>query len=110
MSDNDLLNLAEAMPGTPISAPRGIAAIALQMAMRYHDMGMVKDGVLYQQYKMEGRNITTIGLADVFDTAIQIEAHLLGAEGRIAALIVDALAATVEEDDAMLAAREARHD
>jgi hypothetical protein len=104
MSDNDLADLADAMPGIPVAPAHGIAAIALQMAMKYHDMGMVKDGQLYQQYKVEGRDIQEIELADVFDTAIQIEAHLLGSEQRIAEMIVDALSIAIDEDDAPQAA------
>ena len=57
--------------------------------MKYHDMGMVKDGALYQQYKLEGRNIRTIGLEDVFETAMKIELHLLGASDRIAKISAD---------------------
>ncbi len=90
---NPLKELAKIAPETPISAPTGIAAIALQMAMQYHDMGMVKDGALYQQYKLEGRNVTTLTMADVFETAMQIEAHLIGAEDRIAQILLDEICA-----------------
>ena len=82
-------DIVEHAGSAPVAPAHGIAAIALSMAMKYHDMGMVKDGALYQQYKLEGRNITTIGLADVFETAIQIEAHLLGSSDRISKLIID---------------------
>lgn len=88
-----------AAPDTKVAPAHGIAAIALSMAMKYHDMGMVKDGALYQQYKLEGRNLRTLGLADVFETAIKIEAHLLGSSDRIAKLIVDALEVSVAEDE-----------
>jgi hypothetical protein len=97
---NELQELADAAPGSPVPVSQGIAAIALSMAMKYHDMTLVKDGQLYQQYKLEGRNITTIDLADVFDTAIQIELHLLQANERIARLLVDALEVVIEEDEA----------
>jgi hypothetical protein len=50
----------------PVAPAHGVAAIALHVAIKYHDMGMIKDGALYQQYKLEGDNITTIALADVF--------------------------------------------
>lgn len=84
---------------TKVAPAHGIAALALTMAMKYHDMGMVKDGALYQQYKLEGRNIITIGLEDVFETAMKIEAHLLGSSDRIAKMIVDAIEFKIDEDE-----------
>lgn len=73
----------------PVAPAHGIAAIALNMALKYHDMQMIPDGLTYQQYKMEGRNMKTIGLEDVFDTAIKMEAFLMGASDRIAKIVVD---------------------
>lgn len=81
----------------PIAPAHGIAAIALNMSMKYHDMGMVKDGALYQQYKLEGRNIRTVGLDDMFADAARIEGWLLGSSDRIAKIIVDALEVKLED-------------
>lgn len=91
--------LVELSPDTPVAPAHGIAAIALHMAMKYHDMNMVKDGALYQQYKLEGRNMMPLNLDRCFETAIKIERHLLGASDRIAKVIVDALAVVVEDDE-----------
>ena len=85
---------------TPIAPAHGIAAIALNMAMKYHDSSTIKDGTLYQQYKLEGRNLREIHIDMVFETAIQIEKHLLGSSDRIAKLIVDALEVRVEGETA----------
>ena len=90
----------EPMKDTPIALPHGIAAIALNMALKYHDMGMIKDGALYQQYKLEGRNIGVLHLHHVFETAIKFELHLLGASERMAKLLIDALEVAVEDDKA----------
>lgn len=90
--------LVDHAPGTAVAPAHGIAALALSIAVKYHDMGMIKDGVLYQQYKMEGRNIHTLGLEEVFETAIKIEKHLLGSSDRIAKVIIDALEVKVEDD------------
>lgn len=99
MQDPDnAMNGLDAIKDTPIAPATGIAAIALNMAMKYHDMGMVKDGALYQQYKLEGRNITTIGLADVFETAIKIEQHLILGSDRIAKIVIDAIAERPEPE------------
>jgi len=90
--DNILKEMSDQGMGAVTIAPGvAIGALALNMAMKYHDMSMVSDGTLYQQYKLEGRNMREIGLADVFDTAIQIEAHLLGSSERIASMVVEAL-------------------
>jgi hypothetical protein len=92
--------IADKMGGAPVAPAHGVAAIALSMAMKYHDIATVKDGALYQQYKLEGKNMTPLHLDMVFETAIQIERHLLGSSDRIANLIVDALEFKEEGDDA----------
>ena len=94
-----LKELADAIPHAPVAPAHGIAAIALTMAMKYHDINTVHDGALYQQYKIEGRNLVPLHLDMVFETAIQIEAHLLGSSQRIAKLVVDAIAFSVDEDE-----------
>lgn len=75
----------------------GIATIALNMAMKYHDISTIQDGALYQQYKLEGRNVREIELADVFETAIQIERHLLEANERVTKALILACEHAVEE-------------
>lgn len=89
--------LAEQAGNAPIAPAHGIAAIALSMAMKYHDINTIKDGALYQQYKLEGKNLTPLHLDQVFETAIQIERHLLGSNERIAKLVVDAIEFAVDE-------------
>lgn len=92
---------SDALEGMPdevkdaaIGPMMGVAAIALNMAMKYHDISMIQDGQLYQQYKLEGRNMVPLHLDMVFHTAVQIEAHLVAANKRVAMLFV---AATMEE-------------
>lgn len=87
----------EPIKDTPIAPAVGIAAIALNMAMKYHDIATVQDGALYQQYKLEGRDLVPLHLDMVFETAIRMEAHLLGASERIAKLVVDAISLEVDE-------------
>lgn len=88
----------EPISGTPVSAATGVAALALNFALQYHDFTTVQDGALYQQYKLEGRNMRVLHLNDVFETAIRMEAHLLGASERIVNLVVDAIATAVEDE------------
>jgi hypothetical protein len=83
----------------PIAPGHAIGAIALNMALKYHDITVVKDGQLYQQYKLEGRNMTNLHLDMVFETAIQIERHLIGASDRIAGLLVEVLVEMPTEDE-----------
>ncbi len=91
--------IGDALPDTPVAPAHGIAAIALSMAMKYHDIATIQDGTLYQQYKLEGRNMIPLHLDMVFETAIQIEIHLLGSSSRIAKVVVDAIAFGIEDDD-----------
>ena len=74
----------------------GVATIALNMAVKYHDINTVQDGALYQQYKLEGRSMPTLHLNMVFETAMQIEKHLVGANKRVTELLIATL---VEMDD-----------
>lgn len=89
--------LAPHLGNTPVAPAHGIAAIALSMAMKYHDINTVQDGILYQQYKLEGKNMRPLHLDEVFETAMKMEAFLLGASERIAKLIVDAISVEVDE-------------
>jgi hypothetical protein len=91
--------LDESMPHAPIAPAHTIAGLALTLALKYHDIGTVQDGTLYQQYKLEGKNLQPLHLDHVFETAIRMEAHLIASEKRIAALIIDALEVMVEEDE-----------
>lgn len=88
--------LAEHAPDARIAPAQGIAAIALSMAMKYHDISTVQDGQLYQQYKLEGRNLVPLQLGMVFETAILMERHLIAASDRIADLLIEALEVTEE--------------
>jgi len=92
--------LAPHLGNTPVAPAHGIAAIALSMAMKFHDINTVQDGLLYQQYKLEGKNMRGLHLDDVFETAMRMEAFLLGASKRIAKLVVDAIAHGVDEEAA----------
>lgn len=97
--DHPIPELSPIPQNTPIAPAHGIAAMALGFALKYHDVSTIRDGTLYQQYKLEQRNIREIGLDDVFETAIRIEKHLLASSDRISALIVEALEVAVEEHE-----------
>lgn len=90
----------EIMPigDTKVAPAVGIAAIALNMALKYHDINTVQDGALYQQYKLEGRNFRDLNLDSVFETAIRMEMHLLASSDRIAKIVVEALEAPVIDE------------
>jgi hypothetical protein len=92
--DGDPKALAEELgeaANAPIGPNIGVASIALNMALKYHDINTVQDGQLYQQYKLEGRNMQNLHLDHVFDTAVRIEAHLIGAHRRVTALLLNAM-------------------
>ncbi len=95
--NDELAEVAKQAPGTKIAPAHGIAAIALNMALKYHNINTVQDGVLYQQYKMEGRNMRELHLDMVFETAIRMEQYMLGASQRIASIVMEALVDGVED-------------
>jgi hypothetical protein len=90
------LDALKPLGDVPVAPAHGIAALALTLSLKYHDIATVQDGTLYQQYKLEGRNLVNLHLDHVFETAKQMEAFLLGSDERIAKLIIDAL--EVEDD------------
>jgi hypothetical protein len=94
-SGNELLDMPE-VADAPVTPQVGIAAIALNFALKYHDINTVQDGALYQQYKLEGRNMRDLHLDEVFYTATQIERHLLQAPSRLALAVLDAVAEDIE--------------
>lgn len=94
--DDALAGMSDEEKGAQLGPMMGVAAIALNMAMKYHDFATVQDGALYQQFKLEGRNMSTINLEEVLRTATIIEKHLIDANGRVAKLFV-AAALTDEE-------------
>lgn len=98
--ENLLRPLANVSPDTPMSPACAVASMALTMALKYHDMQMIPDGATYQQYKLEGRNMRNIGLTDVFETAVQIEAHLITANDRIGKMIANTIVVQITEDAA----------
>jgi hypothetical protein len=81
----------EEISEAPIAPGTAVAAIALKMAMTFTGMSLVTDGILYQQYKLEGRNIASIDISWVFEVAIQIERHLLGGSDRIAEMLLEGI-------------------
>lgn len=85
------MSALEPIGDTKLATSHGVAAIALSLAMKYHDINTVQDGTLYQQYKLEGRNMEPLHIDAVFETAIKIERHLLASSDRIAALVIDAI-------------------
>jgi hypothetical protein len=92
----------------PVGPCIGIATIALNMSMKYHDINTVQDGQLYQQYKLEGRNMHGLHIDMVFETAKQIEQHLVAANKRVSALLVASFAAMSDEDFEAIASETAQ--
>ncbi len=95
----ELGELAKISGDTPVAPAHGIAAIALSIALKYADINTVQEGALYQQFKLEGKNMQPLHLDVVLDTATRIEAWLLGASERLAKLVIDAMTDAVEEPD-----------
>jgi len=98
MTDSPL-DALKPIKDTKVDSVTGIAAIALTMALKYHGINTVQDGALYQQYKLEGKNMRELELAMVFETAKQIEQHLLTATDRIAKIITEAIIVAVDEKE-----------
>ena len=88
----------ESIKDQPMGMGHMIATIALNMALKYHDISTVQDGALYQQFKLEGKNMIPLDLHMVFETAKQMEVHLATAPDRLASVVIDALQTALDED------------
>ena len=97
---DDMQQALEPIKHTPVAPATGIAALALNFALKYHDINTVQDGALYQQYKLEGKNMHALHLDHVFETAIRMEQHLMAGSERIANMVVDAIADGLSEEQA----------
>lgn len=100
--DNPLSELAKDphFADVPMAPAHALATVALNMSLKYHDINTIQDGVMYQQYKMEGRNMQDLHLDVVFDTAKRMEAHIMNAPSRLAATIMlDVLDSVAETDE-----------
>lgn len=95
--ENLMKELGEIAPNLPMSAAHGISAMAMTLALKYHDINTIQDGTLYQQYKLEGRNIHGLHLDMVFHTALQIEAHIIGSPNRLTAMFERDLVGAVRD-------------
>lgn len=93
---DQLAGIPDEVKDVPIGPMMGVATIALNMAMKYCDIITVQDGALYQQYKLEGRNMHALHLDYVFDCAIRIEEHIVAANKRVAKMLVFA---ALDEDE-----------
>ncbi len=100
MDDNEKpFETLETIKSTPVAPAHAIATIALTMALKYHDINTVHDGTLYQQYKLEGKNLRELHLDSVFETAILMERHLFGSSDRIAKMLVECIELAVNESE-----------
>ena len=86
---SDFGDRPEEMNDVRVSPQMGGAALAMNFALKYHDLTTIQEGSLYQQYKLEGRNMRELHLDDVIYTATQIEKHLLFAPNRLALAVLE---------------------
>jgi hypothetical protein len=89
MSDNPLLDI-EGMGDASVSPATAVSALALNFAMKFHDIGTVQDGTLYQQLKLEGKNMQPLHIDMIFETALQFERFILESPNRLSAQVMGA--------------------
>lgn len=99
IKQNDLAGL-EPLADQPVAPAHVISSIALNLALKYHDIGTVQDGVMYQQMKLEGKNLMPLHLDMVLETAVRMERWLLHSNERIAKIVFDALEGATDADPA----------
>lgn len=74
-----------------ISPATAIAAMGLNLSLKYHGIATVQDGALYQQLKLEGANIVPLRLQNILDTAKIFEEHILSAPNRLTAMVYNVI-------------------
>lgn len=95
MSENPLLEL-DGAGDAPVSVSTGISALAMNFAMKWFDMRTIKDGVLYQQKKMEGTNFEYYGMPELFHVARQFEDWIVKAPNRLSTIVWDEVLDVIE--------------
>jgi hypothetical protein len=95
--ENMLEEVGTLAPDLPMSAAHGIAAMAMNFALKYYDINTIQEGALYQQYKLEGRNMRDLHMDMVFHAARQIEAHIISAPSRLTAMFEKDLVGAVQD-------------
>lgn len=93
-SVNPLGDMAEVLPPDTklsMSPATAIAALGLSMSLKFHDINTVQDGTLYQQFKLEGKNLRGLHINDVLDLAKVLEQHILSAPSRMTDRIMESL-------------------
>jgi len=97
----DMVNdLPAALNSAPIGTYPGIAAMALHFSLKFHDINTIQDGALYQQYKLEGRNMCDLHLDMVLRTAAVLEKWMVTANERIGLAVLDDISRALDEERA----------
>ena len=99
--DNPLDDVVKSFPPDTqlqISPATGIAAMGLNLSLKYHDINTVQDGTLYQQYKLEGKNLRGLTLDSVLETAKIFERHILEAPNRLTNAIMETITESIEAE------------
>lgn len=68
-----------------------IRFFALNMAIKYHDSTVISDGVLYQQYRMEGKEMQPLTQDHVIATALRYEIFIRCGENTERMAIIEAV-------------------
>lgn len=89
-SDNPIDDLPVEVSSAPLGLTHeeGIRATALAMAVRYHGDTIVKDGQMYQQFKLEGKNMQPTAPLLILQIAMDFERYLRGDYAALADQIV----------------------
>lgn len=95
LKDNTPFDLP-GMENFPVSPAHGISAVALNLALKWFDITMIKDGVMYQQKKMDGSNIISIDLSDVLEVAKKFELHIMSGPSRLSGIMLEAFSEAIE--------------
>lgn len=95
----EFLDGMEPVKDFKLSPAVAVATVALNFALKYHNINTVQDGTLYQQYKLEGKELIPLNLQAVFDTAIMMELHLMASTNRLSDMIMDVVAEAARDSE-----------
>lgn len=94
MAEHDDELLPSVLPGdtpAPLGVAHMISALALNFALKYHNITTVQEGALRESLKRDGINLQPLHLDYVLETARRFELHMMASSARIGALIVETL-------------------
>lgn len=97
MSEIQVTGLGPDLDLNDMTKDERIRSLSLMLAIKYHGETVVKDGTLYQQYKLEGRNMRTLDDEMIIETAVRYETFIRCGENPERMALIEDIADNIDK-------------